>query len=76
MDERWWLRLRFMEGQWEIVDQTQDWELVKVWDDEIDAKEDRTGLDHEWVVLMPYGVRRLYPGDVHTLAVTTWERRQ
>lgn len=55
----WWLRLRFLEGQWELVGQSQDPTVVARWDDEIDEKELRTGLDHEWLinVCIPYGCR-------------------
>jgi hypothetical protein len=57
--ETWWLWLRFMEGGWEVIGQTQDFEVVKEWDVFIDAKEERTGIDHEWTVLItvPYGAR-------------------
>ncbi|MBO0693274.1 MAG: hypothetical protein J2P58_10295 [Acidimicrobiaceae bacterium] len=56
-ESTWWLRLRFMEGYWVIVDQTQDRDVVEKWDEEIDAKEERTRIDHEWIVHMPYGAR-------------------
>ena len=56
---QWWLRLRFIEGGWEIVGQTQDEAVMRQWDDEIDAREEASRLDHEFIVKLPYGVRRL-----------------
>jgi hypothetical protein len=57
-----------MEGFWALVDQTQDEATMRRWDDEIDEKEDRTGVDHEWVVAMPYGARRLAHSPTGSLA--------
>lgn len=57
---RWWLRLRFLEGAWIIQDQTTDEAVMRAWDDDIDAREERTGIDHEFistVISLPYSAR-------------------
>lgn len=68
--DRWWLRLRFVEGGWELVDQTQSAAVAAAWDDAIDEKEARTGIDHEWLVsafsmfedaAADYSVRMAFP---------------
>jgi hypothetical protein len=62
-DRPWWLRLRFVEGGWELVGQTMSEQVMRRWDDEIDAREERSGIDHEWIVGLPYGARRLTYSD-------------
>lgn len=59
----WWLRLRFVEGAWEIIGQTQDEATVRRWDDEIAEREARTDIDNEWIVATPYGAARVIDDD-------------
>ena len=59
----WWLRLRFVEGAWEIIGQTQDEATARRWDEEIDEREACTGIDNEWIVATPYGAGRVIYDD-------------